>query len=66
MIKFIKCILAVQKKSLCSCRKNANFCFNPQPTIPFKDSAFENTMKIYLDDETASFQMSEIFSVEDI
>lgn len=42
--------------------KNANFCFNPQPTIPFKDSAFENTMKIYLDDETASFQMSEIFS----
>lgn len=42
--------------------KNANFCFNPQPTIPFKDSAFENIMRIYLDDDSASFQMSEIFS----
>lgn len=42
--------------------KNATFCFNPQPTIPFKDSAFENRMVIHLEDETSAFQMSEIFS----
>lgn len=41
---------------------NANFCFNPQPTIPFKDSAFENTMYIELADTSSKFQMSEIFS----
>lgn len=41
---------------------NAAFCFNPQPTIPFKDSAFENRMEINLEDETSVFQMSEIFS----
>ena len=42
--------------------KEARFCFHPQPTIPFKDSAFENIMKIELEDETADFRMSEIFS----
>lgn len=40
----------------------AFFCYNPQPTIPFADSAFENSMTIHLDDETAGFQMSEIFT----
>lgn len=40
----------------------ASFCFNPQPTIPFKDSAFENRMEIQLEDETSAFRMSEIFS----
>ncbi len=42
--------------------ENATFRFNPQPTIPFKDSAFKNIMDIHLADETASFQMTEIFS----
>ena len=40
----------------------ASFCFNPQPTIPFKDSAFENRMEVSLEDQTSAFQMSEIFS----
>ena len=43
-------------------QKGASFCFNPQPTIPFADSAFENSMDIYLEDATAKFQLSEIFS----
>lgn len=51
-----------KRNSYIHVEKNANFCFNPQPTIPFKDSAFENTMKIYLEDDSSSFQMSEIFS----
>lgn len=42
--------------------KEASFCFYPQPIIPFKDSAFEGAMKVYLEDETAEFCMSEIFS----
>ena len=41
---------------------HASFCFNPQPTIPFADSAFENRMVIELEDATSAFQMSEIFS----
>ena len=41
---------------------HASFCFNPQPTIPFADSAFENRMVIDLEDATSAFQMSEIFS----
>ena len=40
----------------------AAFCFHPQPTIPFKDSAFESRMEIHLDDETSVFSMSEILS----
>lgn len=40
----------------------ASFSFNPQPTIPFAGSAFENSMDIHLADETAKFQLSEIFS----
>ena len=42
--------------------KHAHFCFNPQPTIPFADSAFENTMHIELADDSSAFQMVEIFS----
>ena len=41
---------------------HAAFCYNPQPTIPFADSAFENRMVIDLEDATSAFQMSEIFS----
>lgn len=41
---------------------HGSFRFNPQPTIPFRDSAFENRMEIHLADETSVFQMSEIFS----
>ena len=40
----------------------ASFCFNPQPTIPFADSAFANSMEIHLADSTARFELSEIFS----
>ncbi len=42
--------------------KNAFFAFNPQATIPFRDSAFENCMDIYLEDESAQFRMNEIFT----
>lgn len=38
------------------------FYFHPQPVIPFQDSSFENKMEILLEDETAGFCMSEIFS----
>lgn len=41
---------------------HASFCFHPQPTIPFAGSAFENRMRIDLDDETSRFCMCEIFS----
>lgn len=39
----------------------AFFRYNPQPTIPFADSAFENSMTVHLDGD-ATFQMSEIFT----
>lgn len=42
--------------------KNGTFLFHPQPTIPFKDSAYENKMDIYLADSSASFTMQEILS----
>ena len=42
--------------------RNASFCFHPQPTIPFAGSAFENRMRIDLEDETSEFRMCEIFS----
>ena len=41
---------------------NASFCFHPQPTIPFAGSAFDNRMRIELEDETSRFRMCEIFS----
>lgn len=41
---------------------HASFCFHQQPTIPFAGSAFENRMRIDLDDETSRFCMCEIFS----
>lgn len=40
--------------------KGSNFIFNPQPTIPFKDSDFTNRTDINLEDSTAKFFMSEI------
>ena len=40
----------------------AKFRFNPQPTIPFQDSAFESRMEVELEDETAQFLMNEILS----
>ena len=42
--------------------KNGHFLFHPQPTIPFKASAYENTMDIYLADPSAVFTMQEILS----
>lgn len=41
---------------------DACFYFNPLPTIPFKDSAFHNTMEVHLASDTAGFIMSEIIS----
>lgn len=41
-------------------KSEAVFRFNPQPTIPFQDSAFENEMNIELEDETSQFFMNEI------
>lgn len=41
---------------------DSRFCFRPVPVIPFRDSAFENETRIYLEDETASCFMSEILS----
>ena len=42
--------------------KGGTFFFHPQPMIPFKGSAFENTMEIRLEDESSRFFMSEILS----
>ena len=36
------------------------FFFHPQATIPFRDSAFENRTKVFLEDKTSDFWMSEI------
>lgn len=40
--------------------ENSNFIFNPQPTIPFKDSDFTNHTEIYLENISSQFFMSEI------
>ncbi len=42
--------------------KEASFRFHPQPTIPFAESAYESEMKVFLEDHTSRFQMSEIFT----
>ncbi|CVI66626.1 Urease accessory protein UreH [Clostridiales bacterium CHKCI001] len=43
-------------------QSDSRFRFNPQPTIPFQDSAFENQMRIQLEDDRAQFFMNEILS----
>lgn len=40
----------------------ASFYFHPQPVIPFRDSAYESSIRAQLDDETARFFMSDILS----
>lgn len=42
--------------------ENGTFFYDPQPVIPFRDSAFDSKMYVSLEDETACFWMSEIFS----
>ncbi len=42
--------------------KGGEFIFHPQPVIPFGGSAFHNRTKVFLEDETSSFFMSEILS----
>ena len=42
--------------------ENGTFFYDPQPMIPFKDSAFESKMKVELKDKTSRFWLSEIFS----
>ena len=41
---------------------HAKLLFNPQTTIPFKDSSYTNYMDIYLKDDSSCFFMSEILS----
>ena len=41
---------------------NGTFFYDPQPMIPFKDSAFDSKMYVSLEDESSKFWMSEIFS----
>ena len=36
-------------------KKNAVFCYYPQPVIPYAQSAFESNMKIHLEDESSRF-----------
>ncbi|MBP6923821.1 MAG: urease accessory protein UreD [Veillonella sp.] len=38
------------------------FIFNPQPTIPFGESSFENTIEVQLENEQSRFYMSEILT----
>ncbi len=42
--------------------KNAYLKYNPLPTIPFAESAFESTTNVYLEDKTSKFSMVEILS----
>lgn len=56
-----------QMKDGCAVRNTAiyvesggTFFFHPQPTIPFRDSAFENKTQVFLKDDTSDFWMSEI------
>lgn len=43
-------------------KKNAVFCYYPQPVIPYAQSAFESDMKIHLEDESSRFFLMEIIS----
>lgn len=43
-------------------QSGGSFFFHPQPVIPFKGSAFDNKTKVFLEDESALFFMSEILS----
>lgn len=40
--------------------KDSNFIFNPQPTIPFRDSDFTNRTEVHLENANSQFFMSEI------
>ena len=42
--------------------KNALFYYNPLPTQPFKNSAFESKVDIHLEDDSAQFIMKEILT----
>lgn len=42
--------------------KNALFYYNPLPTQPFKDSAFENICNVHLEDKSSVFIMKEILT----
>lgn len=42
--------------------QNAFLYYNPLPTIPFKDSAFDSTLKVYLEDQSSKFILKEILS----
>lgn len=43
-------------------KKNACFYYNPLPTQPFKDSAFESVVHVQLEDSSSSFIMKEIIT----
>lgn len=42
--------------------KNATFYYNPLPTQPFQDSAFESVCNVYLEDHSSRFYMKEILT----
>ncbi|MDO5520694.1 MAG: urease accessory protein UreD [bacterium] len=45
-----------------SVAKNGLLLYNPQPTIPFKNSAFKSKVNVHLEDDTSTFVMKEIIS----
>ncbi len=48
------------RRTVVTVEPSATCIFNPQPTIPFADSAFVNKTDVYLADGTSNFIMSEI------
>ena len=50
------------RNSMLSIASDAFLYYNPLPTIPFKDSAFTNSLKVYLEDSSSKFILKEILS----
>lgn len=50
------------RKTHVSVGKNAFLYYNPLPTLPFKDSAFNSTLKVHLEDATSQFILREVLS----
>lgn len=51
-----------RRESRVTVEKGGGFAFHPLPVIPFRDSAFENKMDIFLEDDTSRFSLREILS----
>lgn len=50
------------RNSVLTIASNAFLYYNPLPTIPFKDSAFTNTLSVHLKDSSSQFIFKEILS----